>query len=310
MAVPAPSSSSSALSTVPSSNLTPALFKRLHPKPYLERFVNEGVRPDGRPVGAQAGDQDVWRDASINNGSVSTAPSSALVRLGKTSLVCGVTLEIAPPELSRPNEGFIVPNVDLSPLCSPLFRPGPPADEAQVLSSRLREVLLASNILPISSLVIEPGKAVWVVYLDIVCLNYDGGVLDAAVLAAVGALKNLTLPKATFDIDLNQAVCDRISETSPGERIPLGSEPYSVSFGVFNGHVLPDPTLFESQLCTSEITVVLAAPSASSPSSLAKAPLVSVYQAGAPLENGMETLKECIGLARRRAAELRKMVAQ
>lgn len=40
-------------------------------------------------------------------GSVSTAPSSALVRLGKTSLVCGITLEIAPPELARPNEGFI-----------------------------------------------------------------------------------------------------------------------------------------------------------------------------------------------------------
>lgn len=48
----------------------------------------------------------------------------------------------------------------------------------------------SSNVLPLSSLVIEPGKAVWVVYLDIVCLNYDGGILDAAVLASVGALKN------------------------------------------------------------------------------------------------------------------------
>lgn len=39
---------------------------------------------------------------------------------------------------------------------------------------------------------IEPGKAAWVVYLDLVCLNYDGGVLDAAVLAAVAALRNRT----------------------------------------------------------------------------------------------------------------------
>lgn len=51
----------------------------------------------------------------------------------------------------------------------------------------------SSNILPLSSLVIEPGKAVWVVYIDVVCLNYDGGVLDAAVLAAVGALRNRAL---------------------------------------------------------------------------------------------------------------------
>ncbi|GAA5984434.1 hypothetical protein JCM11641_000136 [Rhodosporidiobolus odoratus] len=287
------------------SNLTPALFKRLHPKPYLERFVGEGLRPDGRPTGAQAKENDAWRDVSVNIGSVSTAPSSALVRLGKTSLVCGITLEIAPPELSRPNEGFIVPNVDLSPLCSPLFRPGPPADEAQVLSSRLRDVLLASNIIPPSSLAIEPGKAVWAVYLDIVCLNYDGGILDAAVLASVAALKKLVLPQATFDVDENRAICERVSETSPGQRIPFGGEPYSVSFGIFNGHVLPDPTLFESQLCTSEVTVVLSAPTDSPSASFSRAPLVTIYQAGAPLEHGRETLKECIKLARRRAAELR-----
>ncbi|GAA5850955.1 hypothetical protein JCM8547_009141 [Rhodosporidiobolus lusitaniae] len=302
MAVPALSASSPVSA---SSSLTPALFKRLHPLPYLSRFLNEGVRPDGRPLGAQANEQDVWREASVNIGSVSTAPSSALVRLGKTSLVCGVTLEIAPPDLARPNEGFIVPNVDLSPLCSPLFRPGPPADGAQVLSARLRDVLLASNVLPLSSLVIEPGKAVWVVYLDVVCLNYDGGILDAAVLSAVGALKNLTLPTATWDIDANQAVCEPITETSPGVRIPLAAEPYSISFGVFNNHLLLDPTLFESQLCTSEITVVLSALPDSPSASLAKALLVSIYQAGAPLENGREALKECIKLARKRAVELR-----
>ena len=29
---------------------------------------------------------------------------------------------------------FLVPNVELPALCSPEFRPGPPCDEAQVLS--------------------------------------------------------------------------------------------------------------------------------------------------------------------------------
>lgn len=53
----------------------------------------------------------------------------------------------------------------------------------------------SSDVLPLSDLVIEPGKAAWVVYLDVVCLNYDGGVLDAAVLAAVGALRNCTSPR-------------------------------------------------------------------------------------------------------------------
>ncbi|GAA6048109.1 hypothetical protein JCM3770_000195 [Rhodotorula araucariae] len=302
MAVPAqPGPSASAAST---SNLTPALFKRLFPRPYLERFLAERIRPDGRS--AVTADLECWRDASVNTGSVSTAPSSALVRLGKTSAVCGITLEIAPPDLARPNEGFIVPNVDLGPLCSPRFHPGPPADEAQVLSARLRDVLVASSVLPLSSLVIEPGKAAWVVYVDVVCLNFDGGVFDAAVLAAVGALRSLTFPEAALDPDSNEVVCEQVTDARPGLRIPPVSEPYSVSFGVFHGTLLPDPTLFEAELCSTVLTVVLgAAPDGS----FAKAPLLHVYQAGAPLESARETVKECLRLARRRADDLRRIVA-
>jgi len=44
----------------------------------------------------------------------------------------------------------------------------------------------------LESLCIEPGKSAFVLYLDLVCLNYDGGVLDAAVLACVGALNSRT----------------------------------------------------------------------------------------------------------------------
>jgi len=48
-----------------SSTLTPALFKRLHPQPYLSKFLDQQVRPDGRPLGTS---QDVWRDVSVNLG--------------------------------------------------------------------------------------------------------------------------------------------------------------------------------------------------------------------------------------------------
>jgi exosome complex component RRP43 len=39
------------------------IFQRLHPKIYLERFISEDVRPDGREFGA-------WRDISVNVGKV------------------------------------------------------------------------------------------------------------------------------------------------------------------------------------------------------------------------------------------------
>lgn len=42
----------------------------------------------------------------------------------------------------------------------------------------------------LNDLCISEGKAVWVLYADIVCLNDDGNVFDASLLALVSALKN------------------------------------------------------------------------------------------------------------------------
>lgn len=44
--------------------------------------------------------------------------------------------------------------------------------------------------MPPKSLIIAPGKAAWVIYIDVVCINYDGNAYDAAVLAVMAALRN------------------------------------------------------------------------------------------------------------------------
>lgn len=41
------------------------------------------------------------------SGSISTASGSALVRLGNTTVVCGVKAEICEPNLDNPDNGFI-----------------------------------------------------------------------------------------------------------------------------------------------------------------------------------------------------------
>ena len=180
MAEPGPSTS--APKKTEQDDLRAATFKRLHPKVYLERFLAENFRPDGRQL-------DVWREVSLIvgscgfparpgrrlgricsrpyalTGSISTADGSALVRVGKTAVVCGVKAEIAEPELDSPEDGFLgecapsmrnvravthlvpVPNLDLPAICHPRFKPGPPTEEAQVLSDRLNEVLVTS-VLP------------------------------------------------------------------------------------------------------------------------------------------------------------------
>jgi exosome complex component RRP43 len=80
-----------------------------------------------------------------------------------------------------------------------------------VLSSRLYQVILKyardssvvansneivsrSGIIPLESLCIQPGKAVWVLYIDAICINYDGNAFDATLLAVQAALSNSNYP--------------------------------------------------------------------------------------------------------------------
>lgn len=48
-----------------------------------------------------------WTTHVLTPGSIATADGSALVRMGDTTMVCGVKAEIAEPTSSTPNEGFV-----------------------------------------------------------------------------------------------------------------------------------------------------------------------------------------------------------
>ncbi|KAF8967458.1 ribosomal protein S5 domain 2-like protein [Flammula alnicola] len=263
--------------------LKAAVFQRLHPRLYLERFVAEDIRPDGRAF-------DAYRDVSVNVGSISTADGSALVRMGDTTVVCGVKAEIAEPELDREGEGFLVPNLDLPAMCSPKFKPGPPTEEAQVLSDRLNQVLIASNFLPLSSLCIQSEKSAWVLYVDATCINYDGNAFDATLLAMVAALRNTTLPQATYNPETHRTTCSR---SAP--RVPLQlskSSPISMSFGIFDSYknVLADPTSFEEPLLDTSLSVVLGD----------GGEMVSLSQLGSRRRGEERRSAECIESAKRR----------
>jgi len=266
--------------------LQATIFQRLHPRTYLSRFVEEGFRPDGR-------ERSDWRDISVNVGSISNANGSALVRLGDTTIVCGVKAEIAEPDLDTPELGFVVPNIDLPAICSPKFKPGPPTDEAQVLSERLNDVLLSTDVLSLDSLCIEKGKAVWVIYVDAICINYDGNAFDAALLAIVAALQNVLLPKATYSEETGRTTCSR----KQLEPLCLNRLPVSMTFGFFDSsHVLADPSSFEEPLLDSTLSVIVDD----------KLQLVSISQSGATggTSTDNNSLLKCIATAKSRRESL------
>ena len=83
----------------------------------------------------------------------------------------------------------------------------------------------------LTQLTIVPGKAVWVLRADVVCMDHDGNVEDAALLSLCGALRSLQLPKPTFN--------ERKSEVT----VSPGATPFAACWSCASGrHVLT--TLF------------------------------------------------------------------
>lgn len=76
-------------------------FQRLYPDQYYAKFIQRGVRPDGRPLA-------LARPTSIALGAVHTADASALVKIGSTTVLAGVKCEVAPASADTPDEGRLV----------------------------------------------------------------------------------------------------------------------------------------------------------------------------------------------------------
>ena len=94
-----------------------AAYKRLYPHEYYAKFIEEAARPDGRPLGRA-------RPMSVARGVVTTANGSALVKIGRTTMLAAVKLEAVAPELDAPGEGMLDVTVELPPMCSASTRPG------------------------------------------------------------------------------------------------------------------------------------------------------------------------------------------
>ncbi|XP_062869654.1 exosome complex component RRP43 [Trichomycterus rosablanca] len=221
-------------------------FKTAEPLEYHRSFLKENCRPDGRELGE-------FRSTTLNIGSINTADGSALVKLGNTTVICGIKAELTTPSADASDKGFIVPNVDLPPLCSSRFRPGPPGEQAQVASQFIADVIDDSNIIKKEDLCIEKSKLCWVLYCDIMCLDYDGNLLDACLIALLAALKNTRLPKVTINKETDLAEVDMQHK----KHLQINKHPVASSFAVFDDTVIiVDPTAEEESLATATLTAV------------------------------------------------------
>jgi exosome complex component RRP43 len=138
------------------------VYARLTPHPFLLQHLQPtpSKRPNDRSITE-------FRTAHFNNGSLTHTEGSAVVRIGDTTVVCGIRGEIllasnvaghrvdksttAPSARPGYNEAkeldLLVPNIELATGCSPAFLPGQaPSTLAQSLSTRIYSLLHSSKI--------------------------------------------------------------------------------------------------------------------------------------------------------------------
>jgi len=169
---------------------------------YITNLATQGKRIDGRNF-------DHYRKIEIETNVVNKAEGSARVKIGNTQVLCGIKMDIGEPFPDTPATGVMSTAAEFVPLASPDFESGPPREDAIELSRVVDRGVRESQVIQLEKLCITPGEKVWLVFIDIHILDYDGNLFDAASLAALAALSTTKVPVSRFLKDLNEK--DRIS---------------------------------------------------------------------------------------------------
>ncbi|KAF5544292.1 exosome complex exonuclease [Fusarium mexicanum] len=253
--------------------LTRTTFAKLSPHPYLLASLDP-ASDDVRPARSNGRARNESRKPTVNLASLSHAHGSAVVRVGDTTVICGVRGEtILTPnipnyrasntETELKDYDLLVPNIELATGCAPQFLPGgPPSTLAQTLSTRIYSLLHSSRIIKPDDLRIwhtplsedledrmeEDGEdtsnenrsvvAYWVLHIDIFFISFDGNPFDAAWAATMAALRNTKLPGARYDIDREMIIC---SHKQP-RPLNITNIPIACTAVVFTGKETDRPT--------------------------------------------------------------------
>ena len=202
---------------------------------HITKLLSKGMRVDGRKF-------DEPRQLTVEKNYIRSAEGSARVRLGDTDVIVGVKLIVGQPFADTPNKGVLTTNAELIPLASETFESGPPDREsievARVIDRGIRE----GQAVEMEKLCIKPEEEVWIMFVDVHAIDYDGNLFDAGNIAAMAAIKSAVVPA---------------QRAGKGDDYPLpvAHEPISVTAVKIAGHILVDPTYDEEIVAEARLTV-------------------------------------------------------
>lgn len=160
---------------------------------HIVNLLKSGKREDGRGL------TDIRKIQVVTN-CVDTADGSSRVKFGNTEVIAGVKIVPGTPFVDAPNAGVLTTGAELIPMAHPSFESGPPGENAIELARVVDRGIRESGMIDVEKLCITPGEEVWMCFVDIYALDYDGNLFDAANIATVCALKTAIVPAKQYEI--------------------------------------------------------------------------------------------------------------
>lgn len=208
----------------------------------VTNLIKNGERADDRSF-------DEYREISLETGVIDKAEGSARVKIGKTQIMIGTKPQIGEPFSDTPNVGVLMTNSELLPMAAPDFEPGPPDERSVELSRVTDRCMREAGVVDLEKLVIVEGKKVWMIFVDLHILDYDGNLMDAAVLGTMAAIMNTKIPETRIEGD--EIIIDR-EKMVP---IPLKEKALMCTFAKIGGELIVDPSLEEEQIMDARISI-------------------------------------------------------
>ena len=202
---------------------------------HIYRLAQRGERMDGRAL-------DEPRKLTIQRNYVKTAEGSARAKLGNSDVLVGIKMSTGEPYADTPDTGVLSTSLELVPMASPTFEAGPPKPEAIEIARVVDRGIRESKMVNVEKLCITPKEKVWILFIDIHVLDYDGNLFDVGSYGATAALASTVVP----------AKAQGVGEDFP---LPVEHWPASVTFAKIKDLILLDPNLDEERMADARLTV-------------------------------------------------------
>jgi exosome complex component RRP42 len=247
----------------------------------VHEVLEAGNRMDGRAL-------DEYREITLKTSPMEKTSGSAEVTIGKSRVLVGVKVQIGRPFEDTPGKGVLMCNAEFTPIAHPTFEPGRPGENSIELARVVDRGLRSAEILDFEKLSLIDGSHVYMVFVDIYVLSYDGNLFDAAALAAMAALKTAKKP-------VHSVKAGVIKLTKKTQALKILRNPLAVTLAKIGNTFLVDPTADEEEVLDARLTVTFDE----------KGNICTIQKGGS---DGITTdeLHKALELAKVKAKELRK----